>query len=116
MKRIPFIYAVNTTLTALGSDSKQLDIAADSEFELRKITSAQTGDFTVQFVDPEVGKLSNIAIYNRNLAGKDNYYGPGEIEEPHVFARRSSITVDFVDLSNAGNTVQLALHGFKIKR
>lgn len=113
--RVPFWYVLpNAVLTALQQGvviTQTVD--QDADFEWIWIMSTQTGNYSVTIRDSSTGRdLSNSPINNTNFAGDAKL--PFPLIEPYVWARSGVIKATFNDLSNAGNTVQLVLGGYKL--
>lgn len=123
---IPFTYLVDVTIAAAnGSAQSTLIFQADSYFELASIfgMSSQANEFTnvspnyfsVSIRDQTTGSdLMSNQIPQRILCG--NAFNSLLERRPTIFEPQSNLFFDFRDLSgNAGNRVQIALHGYKIK-
>jgi len=113
--RVPYDLVIpNVVLTALqvGVPGQQ-QTDADADFEWIETVSTQTGIFSVQLVDTSTGRqLSTSAVNSLNFSGTAQL--PHVLVEPYIIPRASVIRGVFNDLSNAGNTVQLVLRGFKL--
>lgn len=113
--RVPYDFVFsNAVLTALQVGvpvSPQFD--ADADFEWIETVSTQTGIYSVQLTDTSTGRqLSTSAVNSLNFAGTAQL--PHVLIEPYIIPRASVIKAVFNDLSNAGNTVQLVLRGYKL--
>lgn len=112
---LPFWYPLNPPqLTALQQGvTASVVINNDADFEWRWIISSQTGLWSVTLTDNYTTRpLMQVAINNENLAGTAQL--PFILPKPWVLRRTSSITGVFNDRSNANNTIQLALVGYKL--
>lgn len=122
-KILPFDYGVSIVLTASQNLVTNLTLAADSVFELHLISSSSSVDavgnvtpssFDVSIEDLSTGrKLSNIRVPQRVLNGTANA-GPYRFIRPIQFSPNANLQFDFLETSNAGNTVRLYLRGFKL--
>jgi len=113
--RVPYDFVFpNVVLTALQVGvpaAPQFD--ADADFEWIETVSTQTGIYSVQLTDTSTGRvLSTSAVNSLNFAGTAQL--PHVLIEPYIIPRASVIQAKFNDLSNAGNTVQLVLRGYKL--
>jgi hypothetical protein len=113
--RVPFDLVIpNVVLTALQNGvSGQQQIDQDADFEWIETVSTQTGIYSVQLKDTSTGRfLSNASVNSLNFAGTAQL--PHVLIEPYIWPRSSVVLGIFNDLSNAGNTVQLVLRGYKL--
>lgn len=113
--RVPFdVVLPNAVLTALQQGIiAQFQVDQDSDFEWIETVSSQTGIYSVTIKDPSTGRLlSNAAVNSENFAGTAQL--PHVLVEPYIWPRSSVIFATFNDRSNAGNTVQLVLRGYKL--
>jgi|SRR5947209_5689643 len=113
--RVPFdLVLPNAVLTALQAGVvAQQQIDQDADFEWIETVSTQTGIYSVQLKDPSTGRfLSNANVNSLNFAGTAQL--PHVLIEPYIWPRSSIVLALFTDLSNAGNTVQLVLRGYKL--
>jgi len=113
--RVPYDFVFpNAVLTALQVGvpvAPQFD--ADADFEWLETVSTQTGIYSVQLTDTSTGRLlSSAPVNSLNFAGTAQL--PHVLVEPYIIPRASVIKALFNDLSNAGNTVQLTLRGYKL--
>jgi hypothetical protein len=113
--RVPFdVVLPNAVLTALQQGvPSQFQVDQDSDFEWIETVSSQTGLYSITIKDPSTGRLlSNAAVNSENFAGTAQL--PHVLVEPYIWPRSSVIFATFNDRSNAGNTVQLVLRGYKL--
>lgn len=113
--RVPYDFVFpNVVLTALQVGVPQApQFDADADFEWIETVSTQTGIYSVQLTDTSTGRqLSSAAVNSLNFAGTAQL--PHVLIEPYIIPRASVIKALFNDLSNAGNTVQLVLRGYKL--
>ncbi len=113
--RVPFdLVLPNAVLTALQAgviSNQQID--QDSDFEWVWTVANSTGTFSVLLTDTSTGRLlSNANVNGENFAGTAQL--PFPLVEPYIWARSSLVKASFTDRSNAGNTVQLVLRGYKL--
>lgn len=113
--RIPYDFVFpNVVLTALQvgvPSAPQFD--ADADFEWIETVSTQTGIYSVQLTDTSTGRLlSNNPVNSLNFSGTAQL--PHVLIEPYIIPRATAIKAVFNDLSNAGNTIQLTLRGYKL--
>ena len=115
--RVPFdLVFPNVVLTALQQNVPgQQQFDQDADFEWIETVSSQTGIYSVQLFDSSTGRqLStiNLSVNSENFAGTAQL--PHVLVEPYIFPRSSVVRAIFNDRSNAGNTVQLVLRGYKL--
>lgn len=113
--RVPFdVVFPNVVLTALQQNvSGQQQLDADADFEVIEIVSSQTGIYSITLKDTSTGRsFSNNPVNSENFAGTAQL--PHVLVEPYVFPRSTTILGSFNDRSNAGNTVQLVIRGYKL--
>jgi hypothetical protein len=112
--RVIFDYVFpSITLGALASGSSVLQIQFDADFEWIWIVASRTGPFTIQMQDGSTGRyFSNSPINDVNFAGTAQL--PFPLVEPYLLARSASIQAAVTDTSNAQNTIQLVLRGYKL--
>jgi len=113
--RVPYdLVLPNAVLTALQAGvivTQQID--QDADFEWVFTVANSTGLFSVQLTDPSTGRvLSTANVNGENFAGTAQL--PFPLVEPYTWARSSIVKASFTDRSNAGNTVQLVLRGYKL--
>jgi hypothetical protein len=113
--RVPYDWVFpNAVLTALQVGigvAPQFD--ADADFEWVETVSTQTGIYSVQLKDTSTGRLlSNNPVNSLNFAGTAQL--PHVLIEPYIIPRAAAMQAIFNDLSNAGNTIQLTLKGYKL--
>jgi hypothetical protein len=112
---VPFdLVLPNVVLTALQVGVPQtVQIDQDADFEWIETVSTQTGIYSVTLFDPSTGRqLSTSAVNSLNFSGTAQL--PHVLVEPFIWPRASVVKGVFNDLSNAGNTVQLVLRGYKL--
>lgn len=113
--RMPFDLVIpNVVLTALQQNiNGQQQLDADADFEWIELVSTQTGIYSVTLKDTSTGRpLSNNPVNSENFSGTAQL--PHVLVEPYVFPRATTILGIFNDRSNAGNTIQLVLRGYKL--
>jgi hypothetical protein len=107
----------NVVLTALQAGLiAQVQIANDSNFLCDRFVAASTGTFSIAMTDqfssrPLQPSTSN-PIFGENIAGTAQL--PAWLPKPWLLKRTSTVTALFTDRSNAGNTVQFGLVGYKV--
>lgn len=113
---LPFWYTIQpaAALTAL-----QLGVVAsvqidnDADFEWRWLIANSTGSFSVTLLDKYTSRpLSTVPINNVNLFGTAQL--PFILPKPYTLRRNSTMQATLNDTSNAGNTIQLCLVGYKV--
>ena len=112
---VPYWYVLpNAVLTALQTGINVTQTTdQDADFEWIWIMANSTGIYSVQLTDPSTGRqLSNAPVNGENFAGTAQL--PFPLVEPYVWARATVIKATFNDRSNAGNTVQIVLGGYKL--
>lgn len=110
-----FAYVYDQVLTANQSVSGQVVINADADFVLRGIVvNTLTGIFRVRFNRSGLYFLSSGYIHSNNLVS--DAASPLPIIPEMLFVAGSRIGIDIVDLSGAGNTVQISFIGAKRKQ
>lgn len=108
-----FVYVYDVALTANQAKSDQVQINADADFRLFGITlNFNTGAFTVRFNRSGLYFLSNAPLHSANLTS--DMASPTPVLPPLLFPAGSRIGLDLLDLSGAGNTIQIAFLGNKI--
>lgn len=115
MQDLLFWYPINPpALTALQVGvAAQVVIDNDADFEWRWIVANSTGLYSVTLTDRFTSRpLMSAAINGENIAGTAQL--PFILPKPYLLLRTSTISAAFTDRSNAGNTIQFALVGYKI--
>ena len=110
---LPFWYPINAVLTALQSGVKvNIQVDNDSDFEWRACIANSTGLFSVTLTNNYIKRpLMPTPVNGENIAGTAQQ--PGFLAVPKRLARTSVIQAEFTDRSNAGNTIQFCLQGYK---
>lgn len=110
----PFWYTISpapVVLTAL--QQLNFDIKIGAHFEAFKMAFVSTGEFGFQISDTRSGRvLSNGFI--SSAAGLGNATFPWVFDRPYLIPEGQRLRITLVDISNAGNTIWLALQGRKI--
>lgn len=110
-----FAYVYDVVLTANQTVADQVPINADADFVLRGIVvNTLTGVFRVRFNRSGLYFLSSGFIHSSNLTS--DAASPLPIIPEMIFVAGSRIGIDIVDLSGAGNTVQISFVGVKRTR
>lgn len=110
-----FAYVFDQVLTANQSISGQVVINADADFVLRGIVvNSNSGIFRARFNRSGLYFLSSGYIHSNNLAS--DAASPLPIVPEMLFVAGSRIGVDIIELSGAGNTVQISFVGAKRTR
>ena len=100
----PVIVPANGAVPAI------MKITADHDFEVCKIMSAQTGDYTVDMRDTSTGRnLMNRPIHVTGIAGNAGL--PFVLCTTLFLNRASGLQLTFTDLSGAENTIYFTMHG-----
>lgn len=101
-------------LTALEQGVQAIvNIANDFDFLVTEIKYNSTGIFSVQLQDQlRNTNLSSAAINGENFGGTAQL--PRVLFRPWKLLRTSVVIATFNDRSNADNTIQLALGGYKL--
>jgi hypothetical protein len=121
---LPFWYLINVTLTANQSGiAGNVTMDNDADFELRELIATSTGPFQIQLTDRYTSRPllptnlvdnTGAIIFGVNSA---NIFGTAQLPFilpiPYIILRQATIAGLFKDLSGAGNTIQLALWGYK---
>jgi hypothetical protein len=110
-----FWYPINPpALTALQQNVQaNVVIDNDADFEWRWIIANSTGIFSVTLTDRYTARpLMPSAINGENIAGTAQL--PFILPKPYLLRRTSTIQAAFNDRSNAGNTIQFCLVGYKL--
>lgn len=108
-----FWYPINVVLTALQTLLGTLQIQNDADFECRWLISSQTGLYSLVLYDTLRSKqLSPSAINSENCTGTAQL--PFIFPKPWRLLRTTTVQGTFTDRSNAGNTIQLCLAGYKL--
>lgn len=96
-------------LTALAAGQAGVTVLSNP-FLLMAIMSTQTGAFTLQIIDGQSKNyFSQNPVPNASLCGTAQ--APFYLAQPYLFQTNAQIQVPIVDLSNAGNTVELTFTG-----
>lgn len=116
LQDLPFWYPIQpaAALTALQQNvNASVSIDNDADFEWRWIFASSTGLYSVQLTDRFTSRpLMNVAINGELVAGTGQL--PFVLPKPYLIRRTSSIAALFNDRSNAGNTIQFVLGGYKL--
>jgi len=121
-RRIPHIITVIKIVAASASDSVSVAIGGDP-VEIYSIAgTATSANYKLNLAPSDTGKnLITEAIASACVVGTSGI--PARIDgggagygQPLVVAGGSQITFNFVNLSAAENTIQLALYGFRLLR
>ncbi|MGH8134587.1 MAG: hypothetical protein ACRETP_15425, partial [Steroidobacteraceae bacterium] len=108
-----YLFPTVTLLANQQGAVATLNIANDYDFEVTEIKSSSTGLFSVQLSDQfRNTTISNLAINGENFSGTAQL--PRVLFKPWKLLRTSSVQATFNDRSGAGNTIQLALGGYKL--
>lgn len=115
----PYFYTLDSqfiTLTALGTGTATISIGMDHGFEVHKITGISTGRYTFQITDISTGEPlfdgfggQAVQMENTLVVGSPGF--PFTLAEKRYWSPGTKLQVDFTDLSNAGNTINLTLSG-----
>jgi hypothetical protein len=105
------------TLTALQSNvGASLQVQNDSDFVCDRFIASSTGLFSVYFVDQFSARplmpSQNVPINGENISGTAQL--PYWLPKPWLIKRTSTVTALFTDRSNANNTIQFLLAGYKV--
>jgi hypothetical protein len=119
------VYTYDIVLTALQRvDNDVVVIDGGAAFRLKALTGTQTGAYRVRFRHASgeymsrsgkaavAGVVSNDLVNNANLIGTAQF--PFPIVPTSLFGPAGNIMVDIEDLSNAQNTIQIALIGANV--
>lgn len=110
---IAFDYTYDRVLTALQAlTNETISINQDADFEWRgTVINFATGAFLVRFYDSQGFALSNGLIASANIVG--DAASPSPMLPPIMIPAGGRISLDIVDISNAGNTIQIVFRGVK---
>ncbi len=109
----PAALTFDATLTSNQNlPSQALNLDSDGDFVLKAVCGTQTGAYSVRFRLPNGRYFPSTYTRNVNLIGTAQF--PVPIEPPVVFPAGSQIIVDLIDLSGAGNTIQIVFYGAKL--
>lgn len=110
----PFWYSLAPAqIAALASTVSVFNVQGDSDFLLTKLTATSTGTFRFQISDLACGWNYSDNFIN-NVNGFGTAQQPAILLHPQLILANSSIQVQLVDTSGAGNTIQLVLEGVKL--
>lgn len=122
--RLPFFYSFSAvTLAGNGSTSNTLTIAMDAHFEWWKTfincsadadTDFNPSNVQIRLTDQSTGQLMASAELPQRIIAPWN--GENRFPLPVIFAPGGTIVCDYTDLSASGNTVTVALFGYKLFR
>ncbi len=117
-----YVFAANPAnpaalvLTALQALGASLQIQNDSDFVCDRFIASSTGIFSVFFTDQFSARplmpSQNNPIFGENIAGTAQL--PYWLPKPWLLKRTSTVQAIFTDRSNAGNTIQFVLAGYKV--
>lgn len=108
----PCLYPLQVALTANQKlPAQRVPIDRDSDFLLTGIHGTSTGTYTINLRLPSGRMLSNNPVANANLVGTANQ--PTAIGPEPLYQATSVLTVDLVDTSGTGNTVELIFSGIR---
>lgn len=109
-----FFYPINVTLTALQANvAASVTIDNDADFETRWLIASQTGLWSATLFDRlRARPLMPSNINSENFTGTAQL--PFTLPKPLTLLRTAVLQGTFTDRSNAGNTVQLVLAGYKL--
>lgn len=111
---VDFAYTYNEVLTALQNLPNQaVSISNDADFALRAIVLASnTGAFQIRLSDSQGYYLSNGYLQSALflVAGAPSYF---TVFPEIIFPSGGKIGIDLIDVSNAGNTIQMLFRGVK---
>jgi hypothetical protein len=110
---LPFWYPLNVVLTGNQQGVKAtVTIDNDGDFQWRSLVATSTGLFSVVLTDAMIKRpMMPTPINGENLAGTSQQ--PALLPVPRRLKRTTIIEGIFNDRSGAGNTIQLALWGYK---
>ncbi len=109
-----FTYLGDFTLTALQNAPGAITIQIlDHSFKWIFAVASSTGTFQCLVKDAQNKRpFMNSPINNVNFWGTAQ--NPFPLLTPWVFPKRGGIIIDLIDTSNAGNKVEIALHGVEL--
>lgn len=120
----PFTYLVSSGgLTANGSAQVTLTMSADCAFELLAIVVSATSDavtntipngFSVLMTDQSTGRQMASSRIPQRMFGSSTYNSMAYEKYPIRYPANCVLLFDILDLSGAGNTVQIGLKGYKL--
>jgi len=119
----PFSYAVQVVLTGNATGAGKIQIDTDADFKWLMTSHAKTGNATVQVTEPSKASrqwmsLSTVTGVVTTGIRLDNWAGtaqlPAYLYIPYILKKQASLLFSFTDLSGAGNTVEVALIGYKL--
>jgi len=121
-RRIPHIITVNKTVAANATDSISVAIGGDPVEIYGIAGTATSASYRINLAPSDTGKnLITEAIASACVVG--TAMEPARIDgggagygQPLVVLGGSQITFNFVNLTGADNTIQLALYGFRLLR
>lgn len=106
---------VDIVLTAGQSLTASMDADQSAEFAWRGLVVSQaTGAFAVKFTDSRQYSLSPTRIASGNLSSDAS--NPYPIFPEVVVPPLGKVTIDILDTSGAGNTIQLVFRGVRRAR
>lgn len=110
---LPFAYEGNITLVANAAGLLTINIT-DHAFRWDLAAAVSTGVFTSRVMDGKNKRpFSNQQIHNQNFWGTAQ--NPFPLLTPYVFPKRGSILIEVTDISGAGNTIRVTLHGIELE-
>ncbi len=107
--KVPF----DVVLTAnQNADNLSRDVPTDADFIWRAtIANVQTGEYSVQFKDSQGYEFSNGRIHRINISA--SAIAPSVNGHEIVIPAGGQIGISILDLSGAGNTIQILFLGVK---
>lgn len=101
-----------TAFTALQSQDLTVNMLPDSYMVIKKLVAVSSGSFTIQMYDGSTGRLLQaFPVNNVNVLGTIQL--PNLLLDPIVLPPSSALVLKIVDTSNAANTIQVSLVGYR---
>lgn len=92
--------------------SQALNLDSDGDFVLKALCGSQTGAYSVRIRLPNGRYFPSTYARNVNIIGTAQF--PVPVEPSVVFPAGAQIVLDLIDLSGAGNTIQIVFYGAKL--
>lgn len=105
-------YVLDVTLTANQNAPRQVvQIDGDSDFIMAALAGSQTGDYSVVIRHANGRPIQSAPALNTNIIGTAQE--PSPLLAESLYPSASNILVDVVDLSGAGNVIQIIFKGIR---
>jgi hypothetical protein len=118
-KKLEYTYIAKTTALAGSAQIEvPLQVADDSDFICTEVSRVRTGTFKIKIHDSTEDRE-----WMNDFVSDDNFFGliganqsilPRQLPRPRRVSKNSTLRITLLDTSTAPNTIEVALHGFKL--